>query len=140
MDLSVFLGQPISDALESVKKLTGIVEYSKVEGDEFVKAPEMGFYLQSKDGVGVVSAYRIYMDSCDPYFSAPDEVKGEFQGCDDVFDVEKILGQPVRNIPSVKIPGGNNTLRGKMYSWRNFRVMAHFDDGDNLVYLHFKML
>lgn len=35
MDLSAFLGQPISDALESVKMLTDIFECSKIEGDEF---------------------------------------------------------------------------------------------------------
>lgn len=44
MDLNKFLGEPIIPTLNSLKSEFPIVEYSKVEDDEFVKLPEQGFF------------------------------------------------------------------------------------------------
>ena len=61
MDLNKFFDEPVIATLSSLKSEFPIVEYSKVEDDEFIKFPEQGFYLQSTNNTSVISQYRIYI-------------------------------------------------------------------------------
>lgn len=138
MDLSKFIGKPIMYALEKIKLMSHIVEYSKVEGDEFVKAPELGFYLQSKDGTGIVSAYRIYLELSPPYYPASEKIKGNYSTLVTVGDAINFFGQPIKDIPSIKIPGGGVTLPGKKFIYKNINIFVHYKKDNSLSYIHVK--
>lgn len=139
MNLNDFIGKNIMSAMEAIKLLTPIVEYSKIEDDEFVKAPELGFYIQSKNGSGFVSGYRIYIEGCKPYYPINNQLMGEYKNIKYLADLVDRFGNPVKNIPSIKIPGIDKTLPGKKFINGNMSILAHYHDDQSISYVSVKV-
>ncbi|MET3456144.1 hypothetical protein [Pseudomonas kilonensis] len=59
MNPNDYVGRPVIDLLAELKDVLPLVEYTKVECDEFLKLPECGVYFQAGNE-GVVVAYRVY--------------------------------------------------------------------------------
>jgi hypothetical protein len=88
-----------------------IVEYVKVEDDEFLKLPECGVYFHAGSD-GVIVACRVYYQASGEYFPADAETK---TACADVETIEESIakyGTPLRNVPSNRIPGKAPTSPG----------------------------
>lgn len=135
MEPTSFFGEKIVSALTEIRKAEEMVEYDKVEGDEFVKLPEKGFYLHSKNGTGIIFDCRIYLVAMDDYFAATDFVRGKFATVNTISDVEAMIGPCVSEIRSIKIPTRPATLPGKLFSDGNHILKFFFDD-DGIKYFH----
>lgn len=136
MDPTSFFGQNILAVLGKLRSAEEIVDYSKVEGDEFLKLPERGFYLHSKNGNGVIFDCRIYFVGDEEYFLSRDSVRGKFASISNISDLENMLGACVREIKSVRIPTRPPTLPGKEFVDGINTVKAFMADGENISYIH----
>ncbi|EGH42528.1 hypothetical protein ALQ93_200231 [Pseudomonas syringae pv. pisi] len=67
MNPDMQLNRKVEEVFLEYKNIFPIVEYSKVEGDQFLKIPESGIYFQSSDD-GFIEAYRVYCVRFDGYF------------------------------------------------------------------------
>src|SRR5690606_20320860 len=126
--------------LENIKSISPVVEYSKVGDDEFVKVPELGCYVQSKGGAGISSAYRIYYEHSHPYFPASEDMKGDYSKLKKIDDAERLFGKSIKDIPSIKIPGGDRTLPGKKFIDKNLNILAHYNQDETISYIHVRSL
>lgn len=133
-----YLGRNILELLGEIRDEGGVVEYSQVEGDEYLKFPESGFYLHSKNGTGEVSDCRIYFEGRDNYFPAKISTRGKFGAFPTFGDFEAEFGPAVRDVRAMKIPGAEPTLPGKIFEIDGRRVTAYSSDGDNIAYIHVK--
>ncbi len=138
MDPIKQLGASILDILTQVRENGGVVDYSKIETDEFLKFPEDGFYLHAKNGAGNVSDCRIYFESIDNYFPAKLSTRGEFSDLSTLEDFVSKLGAPMREIKSVRIPGAEPTLPGKAFQYGDKKIVAYTADGVSVSYIHIK--
>lgn len=140
MDLNKFFGESIIATLSRLKSEFPIVEYSKIEDDEFIKFPEQGFYLHSTDNTSVISQYRIYIKNSEEYFELAKNINSKYRNAFSLEELQKVLGQPTSSIPSIKIPGIEPTLPGfKFFDVdANLIVYAHYDNSGDLVYIHVK--
>ena len=138
MDLNKCLGESIIDTLSSLKSEFPIVEYSKVEDDEFIKFPEQGFFLHATNNTSVISQYRIYIKNSEEYFELAENINSKYRNASSLEELQKILGQPARAIPSIKIPGIEPTLPGfKFFDVDANRIVyAHYDNSGDIVYIH----
>lgn len=59
MKPSAQLSRPIMEVLLELRKSAALVEYSKIESDEFINVPEAGIFFHAQD-VDVVTGYRVY--------------------------------------------------------------------------------
>ncbi|QVN01881.1 hypothetical protein [Pseudomonas rhodesiae] len=136
MNPNKYLNVSLIDALAEFREDKSIVEYVKVEGDEFLKLPECGVYFQAGSD-GVIVAYRVYYQASDEYFPADDETK---TACADVETIEESIakyGTPLRNVPSIRIPGRAPTSPGCEFLVRGNTVTVHYDIDSKLVnYVH----
>ncbi len=138
MDLKRYLGKAIGLALDDLRDASDIVEYAKVERDEFVKLPELGFYLHATDGLSIVSGYRVYLEAVDDYWQASKEIRGEFGDIVTIDDLNRKLGKPIREVPSIRIPGRPQTLRGYWYAYCDVQVAAHYHADGRVSYIQVK--
>lgn len=138
MDLNKFFGEPVMATLSSLKPEFSIVEYSKVEDDEFIKFPEQGFYLQSTNNTSVISQYRIYIKNSEEYFELAANVNSKYSDASSIEELQQLLCQPTNAIGSIRIPGIEPTLPGfKFFDVdANLTVYAHYDASGDLVYIH----
>ena len=138
MDLNKFLGEPIIPTLSSLKAEFPIVEYSKVEDDEFIKLPEQGFFLQSTDNTSLISMYRVYIQQSEEYYKLGEGINSKYSDASSLEELQKLLGQPVNSIPSIKIPGIAPTLPGFKFLDvdDNLIIYAHYDTSGDIVYIH----
>lgn len=136
MDPTDVFGEEIAAVLDRLRASEAVVDYAKVEGDEFLKLPERGFYLHARDGTGVVSDCRIYFVAADDYFPAGDEVRGRYRGIRAVADLENMLGPSVGEIRSVRIPTRPPTLPGREFVDGPLRVKAFFERPEEIRYIH----
>lgn len=137
MELSDFFGKSIMSVLEQIKLMSPVVEYSKIESDEFVKAPELGFYLHAPDGDGVVAAYRIFFSKYDEYFPADNKIKSEYKNFKSTSDFSAAYGNPLKTIRSIKIPGREPTLPGEMYKSESRTMFVyHYPNDNEIIYVH----
>lgn len=136
MDPTNFFGKNIVSVLEKLREEEDILEYSKIEGDEFIKLPEKGFYLHSKEGSGKIFDCRIYFYPYDGYFPSSNSVRGKFSEAVKLSHIEAILGEFVREIRSVKIPTRSPTLGGKEFRDNENIVTVFSEDGENITFLH----
>ncbi|WP_124434784.1 hypothetical protein [Pseudomonas sp. R11-23-07] len=136
MDPNEYLNASLIDVLAEFRRDISIVEYVKVEGEEFLKLPEYGVYFQAGSD-GVIVAYRVYYQASDEYFPADAETK---TACADIETIEESIakyGAPLRNVPSVRIPGRAPTSPGCEFLVRGNAVTVHYDFDSKLVdYVH----
>lgn len=140
MDPINFFGKDIMEALSELRAEGGVVEYSQIEGDEFLKFPESGFYVHSKNGTGKIFDCRIYFEGRDEYFPAKISTRGEFGELSTFGDFEAKFGSPVREVRAVKIAGAASTLPGKVFEYNGKKVTVYSSDGDLVAYIHVKQL
>lgn len=140
MDLNNFLGKSIISTLSILKSEFPIVEYSKIEDDEFIKLPEQGFYLQSKKNRSIISDYRIYIQPSEQYFRLAQNISNKYSNISNIEELQKLLGQPSKAIPSIKIPGIEPTLPGFKFLDvdANLIVSAYYNTSDDIVHIHIK--
>lgn len=117
-----YFGQAILSVLDQMRDDETVVEYAKIEGDEFLKLPEKGFYLHSKNGNGTIFDCRIYLRKDEEFFPADAEPLGKFASVDTVSDVEEILGKSTRSLRSISIPTRPPTLPGREFSDGKYTV------------------
>ncbi|WP_144238507.1 hypothetical protein [Pseudomonas brassicacearum] len=140
MNPNDYVGRPIIGVLAALKDVFPLVEYTKVERDEFLKLPECGVYFQA-GSEGVVVAYRVYYQAVGEYYPAAAETKNACFGIATVEDSIAFFGQPVRDIPSVRIPGIAPTSPGYEFLTDGRVVAVHYDSSTRLVtYVHVKKI
>jgi hypothetical protein len=139
MDPISFFGRNIFHVLNEVRDQEKVVEYSQIEGDEFLKFSESGFYLHSKNGSGEIFDCRIYFVSRDGYFPANIPNRGLFGELENLGDFEKKFGRAVKEIRAVKIPGAEPTLPGKIFENDGKKITAYSSDGNLVDYVHVKL-
>ncbi|QOQ74333.1 hypothetical protein IMF22_23050 [Pseudomonas poae] len=136
MNPNDYLGGSLIEALANFRKSMPMVDYAKVEDDEFLKLPECGIYFQS-GGDGVIAAYRVYYQATEEYFQADSETKRECLDIETVDDSINLLGQPVRDVPSIRIPGRAPTSPGCEFSLKQKVMTVHYDAESRFVtYVH----
>ena len=140
MDPTDFFGRDILSVLNQFRDGEKIVDYSKIEGDEFLKLLEKGFYLHSKNGNGKIFDCRIYFSAYEGYFPSESETRGDFAGVEKINDLGGLLGRHTREIRSIKIPGRPATLSGKEFHADGRIVTAFSEDGEHITYLHIKVV
>jgi hypothetical protein len=136
MDLASFLDKRVDSALKEVKLIADIVDYSKIEDDEFIQAPELGFYLESIGGEKI-TGYRVYVRHYRQYFPAKSELKGFLNKIDKVQDAFDFLGEPIRSIRSLNIPSLPPTLPGIEFSFED-KIVSIYHDKDEIYYMNVK--
>lgn len=138
MNPNKYINTPLIEALEDFRKNVSIVEYAKVENDEFLKLPECGVYFQAGDD-GVIVGYRVYYQAVGEYYPASAETK---KACVDLENIEAAtahFGTPSRDVPSIKIPGRAPTNPGCEFMVREQVVTVYYDAESRLVsYIHVK--
>ncbi|QEM80901.1 hypothetical protein [Halomonas binhaiensis] len=140
MDPIDLFEKDIMEILSELRESGGVVEYSQVEGDEFLKFPENGFYLHSKNGTGKISDCRIYFEGRDEYFPAKISTRGEFGELSTLDDFEAKLGSPIKEVRAVKIPGASPTLPGKVFEYDGKKITVYSSDGSSVSYIHIKQI
>lgn len=138
MDLINCLGVNLEDEFRKLKSKEPVIEYIKIEEDEFVKLPEKGFYLHSSDGSGIVTGLRVFFEACDGYAPASNELRGKYANIKTFDDLERFLGPCKKEIRVFEIPGTKPTLPGKLYRDNDIKVTGYSADGRNIAYLHIK--
>ena len=134
-----YMSRDIVDVLHEFKEEYSLVEYSSLEGDEFLKLPENGIYFQALYG-GCISAYRVYLQGMDGFFASALESRGSYRNIKTLDDVMGEFGMPDRNIPSVKIPGLCPTSPGYEYLIGDRVVSFYYDIEQRLInYIHVKL-
>lgn len=138
MDPNKYLGCSILDVLGELRTAFPLVEYSKVEDDEFLKIPESGVYFHSKLG-GIIGAFRVYYSRCGDYYSASADVKKTCLPAVTVNDAFMLLGEPARSIPSVRIPGAAPTKPGYEFLKEGKVLTVYFEPDESIAYVHVKL-
>ena len=139
MDLIKYLGTNILNTLSLLRGNADIVNYSKIEGDEFLQAPESGYYLQSKNETGVISNIRIFFEEHDGFFPSKYKLRGKYLLVKNFDDLNMLLGQPTKDIKPINIPGSTPTLAGKQYIDDTHIVSGYSKNGKNITFLHIKI-
>ena len=138
MNPNDYVGRPLIGLLMELKDAFPLVEYTKVEHDEFLKLPECGVYFQA-GSEGVVVAYRVYYQAVGEYYPATVETKKACCGITTVEDSVAFFGQPVRDVPSIRIPGVAPTSPGYEFLTDGRVVTVCYDANSRLVtYVHVK--
>ena len=137
--LTSLFGRNVLELLAEQREEGKIVEYSKIEGDEFVKCPEDGFFLHAKNGNGLITDCRIYFESRDGYFEAAVNTRGEFGELNTVEQFENKFGPPTKEISAIQIPGAEPTLPGKIFNHGDKRLTVYSDNGIDVSYIHLKV-
>ena len=133
-----FFGLNIIDVLQTFREREAVAAYSKIEGDEFLKLPEEGFYLQAKNRSGIVSSCRIYFENRDDFISAKLATRGVFSNLDTLADFARVFGPPVKDIRAIKIPGADPTLPGEMFVWDDKSVSVYCEYEDRVSYVQIR--
>lgn len=136
MNPNDYLGELLIETLVSFRKSISMVDYAKVEDDEFLKLPEFGVYFQAGSD-GVIAAYRVYYQATDEYYHADSETKKECLDIATVDDSIDLLGQPARDVPSIRIPGRAPTSPGCDFLLKQKVITVHYDAESRFVtYVH----
>jgi hypothetical protein len=135
-----YLGRNILEVLSEVRRAGGVIEYSLIEGDEYIKFPEEGFFLHSMNGTGEISDCRIYFEGAQSYFPAKTAARGKFAALSNLEGFETVFGPAVRDIRAIKITGAEPTLPGKVYEVDGQKVTVYSADGHKVSYIHVKYL
>lgn len=138
MNPNKYLDTPLIDALANFRKSVSMIDYTKIEEDEFLKLPECGVYFQAIND-GMIVGYRVYYQTIGEYYPASAETK---KACVDVETIEDSIahfGTPVRDVPSIKIPGRPPTKPGCEFIVREQMVTVYYDTDSRFVsYIHVK--
>ena len=138
MNPNDYVGRSLVDLLVELKNAFPLVEYTKIEDDEFLKLPECGVYFQA-GSEGHIVAYRVYYQAVGEYFPATVETKKACFWISTVEDSIALFGPPVRDVPSIRIPGVPSTSPGYEFLMDGRVVAVHYDADSRLVkYIHVK--
>ena len=138
MDLTNYFGSNILEIFSVLRSNETVVDYRKIEGDEFLHVPESGYYLQSKNGTGQISDLRLFFEEHEGFFPSNDELRGKFSSIQSFSDLEKLLGKEARVIRAIKIPGASSTLPGKQYLDGEFVVTGYSKNREIITFVHIK--
>ncbi len=138
MNPNKYLDASLIDTLTEFRKKFSMVDYAKVDEDEFLKLPECGVYFQASND-GVIVGYRVYYQAVGDYYPASDETK---KACVDVETIEDSIahfGTPSRDVPSIRIPGRAPTNPACEFIVREQVVTVYYDVDSRFVsYIHVK--
>lgn|SRR5690606_6518235 len=140
MELDKYIGLAIEDALNIVRSTELVVNYGKIEGTEFIEVPEKGYYLQSNDGDGKISEYRVYFEKNGDFFPSSKELRGQYSGLLTISEAEALIGPAIKEIRSIKLPGAKPTMAGKAFVDGQSKIIFYTVDGVNITCLHRKPL
>lgn len=138
MNPNDYIGRPLIEVFTEFRSVVPLMDYAKVEGDEFLKLPEQGVYFQAAES-GVLIAYRVYYKPTNEYFSAAPDTKAACFGIAVVDDAVELFGPPSRDIPSVRIPGVPPTLPGHEFRADSNKLVSIFYSLNEIVYIHVKV-
>ena len=138
MDLTNYFGSNILEILSLLRSSETVVDYRKIEKDEFLHVPESGYYLQSKNGTGQISDLRFFFERHEEFFPLNDRLRGKYSSIKNFSDLEKLLGQEVRVIRAMKIPEAASTLPGKQYLDGEFVVTGYSKNEETITFIHIK--
>ncbi|MDU9393743.1 hypothetical protein [Pseudomonas sp. zfem002] len=138
MNPNDYMGRPLLDLVAHFKRSIPLVEYSKIDDDEFLKLPEQGVYFQAGSD-SIVRAYRVYYQAVGEYFPADTETRYSCFGIVTVDDAVRLFGQPVRVIPSVRIPTRPPTNPGYLFDAGDERTVSVYHEADVIICIHVKL-
>ncbi len=136
MDPTKFLGLDIMQVMQTFRTSEAVFDYVKADGHEFVNFLEQGFYLHAKSRNGVIFDCRIYFKCDEGFLESAAEVRGRFSAVAKIVDLERLLGAPIKEIRSFKIPGRPATRPGKEFLDGDLKVKAFYDTDGAVIYLH----
>lgn len=138
MNPNDYLGRSLMSLLADFKSVFPLVEYTRLEDNEFLKLPECGVYFQSDNG-GWVTAYRVYFQAVGEYFPASAETRQACFGIATIADAIARFGQPVRDVPSIRIPGIAPTSPGYEFLAEGLVVTVCYEvDSRVITHVHVK--
>lgn len=136
MNPSDYLGASLIDALMNFRRSIPIVDYAKVEEDEFLKLPECGVYFQAGSD-GIITAYRVYYQAADEFYRANSDTRRDCLDAETIDSLIDLLGQPARDVPSIRIPGRAPTRPGYEFLLEKKVISVHYDSESRFVtYVH----
>ena len=136
MNLDQYLGKPVKDVFDKLKGSDSSITLSKSDDVFFITSKKMGFYLDTEEGSESVCSYRIYLIPDEEFPNVNTDILGVFSGITTVADIEKIYGSPIREIPSLNIPGMPKIPGGKEYKYTNHCVLKTAEIDENIAYIH----
>ena len=142
MDLEKYLSKNILDVLTQFRLKFDLVDYVKIEEEEFLKLTEEGFYLHAQNGDGKISGVRIYFLNFDDYLAADIKTLEHYKKIMTVKSALKQYGEPLRKIRSIRIPPLPATLPGLAFedsSGENIISIYFQPDEDQVTYAHIKL-
>lgn len=139
MEAIKYLGLDFEAVLTKMRAEEELLDYSKIEGFEFLMLKEKGFFLTSVDGVRVITSCKLYFVEEDGYFPAKNSVRGKYSNIKSFEDIEKLLGPSIKVYRGLKIPGRPPMLPSREYEDGNYLVSAAAKNGTEITYISIKL-
>lgn len=132
VDPDEYMGSDVIAALQKIKPFVDLIEYHKIEDDEFLKLPELGVSFHA-GGNSELSGFRLYLVGRDEFYAAKDSVVNKYLISRKIDDAVVELGEVFRDIPSIKIPGARPTLPGKAFVKNGCALTLYYDEHGEIV-------
>jgi hypothetical protein len=132
VDPDEYMGCDVIVALQKIKPFVDLIEYHKIEDDEFLKLPELGISFHA-GGNSELSDFRVYLIGRDEFYAAKDSVVNKYLISRKIDDAVVELGEVFRDIPSIKIPGARPTLPGKAFVKNGCALSLYYDEHGGIV-------
>jgi len=137
MEIFEYFDKDLDSVFASLKNNEDVINYEKIDQDDFVILPEKGFSLQSGPFLETVSDIRVYLLAKEDFFPIDRELLGDFKNVNTLADLHSLIGPKIMDIKSVNIPGLGPTLPGAKYLWGDISVSAYVNDGGEIVNMLF---
>ncbi|WNF47050.1 hypothetical protein RHP75_01025 [Pseudomonas sp. SG20056] len=125
-----YLNGDIIAALKTLRSLIEIIEYQKIESDEFLKLPELGICFHA-DNSGEISDIRIYLKEADGFFAAEDHIVNNYLLSRSIAEATIELGGIYKDIPSIRIPGMPNTHPARKFAINSKLYNIYYETESN---------
>ena len=132
VDPDEYMGSDVIAALQKIKPFVDLIEYHKIEDDEFLKLPELGISFHA-GGNSELSDFRVYLVGRDEFYAAKDSVVNKYLISRKIDDAVVELGEVFRDIPSIKIPGARPTLPGRAFVKNGCALTLYYDEHGEIV-------
>ena len=132
VDPDEYMGSDVIAALQKLRPFVDLIEYHKIEDDEFLKLPELGISFRAR-GNSKLSEFRGYLVGRDDFYAAEDSVVNKYLKSRKIDDASVELGEVFRDIPSVKIPGARPKLPGRAFVKNVCALSLYFDEHGEIV-------
>ncbi|MCY0965152.1 hypothetical protein [Parathalassolituus penaei] len=139
MEAIKYLGLDFDTVLTKMRADEELLDYSKIEGFEFLMLKEKGFFLSSLYGERVITSCKLYFVEEEGYFPAKNSVRGKYSNIKSFEDMEKLLGPCTKVYRGLKIPGGPLILPSREYEDGKYLVSAAAKDGTEITCISIKL-